>query len=63
MKRDNNVQLRFMIESNGIEYSEVAERIGITKGNFSKWLREELTGVRKLRAEAAVSELLEERKT
>lgn len=62
MKRnDNNLQLRFLIESNGLEYGTVAEKVGIGKSNLSKWMRTELDGVRKMRVEAAVNELIKEK--
>lgn len=62
MKRnDNNLQLRFLIESNGLEYGSVAEKVGIGKSNLSKWMRTELDGVRKMRVEAAVNELISEK--
>lgn len=62
MKRnDNNVELRFLIESNGIEYGTVAEKVGIGRSNLSKWMRNELDGVRKMRVEAAVNELIKEK--
>lgn len=62
MKRnDNNLQLRFLIESNGLEYGSVAEKVGIGKSNLSKWMRTELDGVRKMRVEAAVNELIKEK--
>ena len=62
MKRnDNNLRLRFLIESNGLEYGTVAEKVGIGKSNLSKWMRTELDGVRKMRVEAAVNELIKEK--
>lgn len=62
MKRnDNNLQLRFLIESNGLEYGTVAEKVGIGKSNLSKWMQTELDGVRKMRVEAAVNELIKEK--
>lgn len=59
---NTNSEIRHAIDVNGIKYWEVAKKIGISAGNLSVWMREELTGSRKERVEAAVNELIEERK-
>lgn len=38
-----NLEIRQAIENAGIKYWQVADKYGITDGNFSKMLRKELT--------------------
>ena len=56
-----NKEIREAIESAGLKYWEVAERIGIDSCNFSKWLRRELTGERRQRTLNAIEELKKEK--
>ena len=37
-----NIDVRNFIEQTGVKYWEVAEKLGITDGNFSRKLRKEL---------------------
>lgn len=53
----SNKDIRKAIESAGLKYWEVADRIGIDPCNFSKWLRHELTGNRRQRTLNAIEEL------
>ena len=56
-----NKDIRAAIESAGLKYWEVAEKIGIDSCNFSKWLRRELTGERRQRTLEAIEELKKEK--
>ena len=56
-----NADLRYLIETNGLRYWQVAERIGVTNCTLSTWMRTEMKGVRKMRVEKAINELLDER--
>lgn len=56
-----NADLRARIIANGFKYWQVAEAIGISQGNFSIWLRRDLTGDRKRRTEEALDKLIEQR--
>lgn len=57
MPGKNNKTIRKRIESSGLNYWEVAEKIGITAGTFSVWLRTPLKDERKERTEQAIKEL------
>ena len=56
-----NTELRAKIVSHGIKLWEVAREVGVSQGCFSVWLREELSGSRKQRVDAALDRLIEER--
>ncbi|MBO0481804.1 hypothetical protein [Candidatus Enterococcus courvalinii] len=55
----SNLEIREKIESNRILYWEVAEKVGISQGNLSVWLRTEMREDRKKRVEKAINELLQ----
>lgn len=57
----SNKDIRKAIESAGLKYWEVADRIGIDACNFSKWLRHELAGERRQRTLNAIEELKKEK--
>ena len=61
MRSYANAIYRFAIESNGLKYRDVAEKIGITGTSLAIWMREEMNPVRKMRVEKAINELLEEK--
>ena len=56
-----NREIREAIAGAGLLYWQVAEQIGITDGNFSRLLRHELTGEKKLRVMAAIERAVVER--
>lgn len=57
-----NREIREAIAGAGLLYWQVAEQIGITDGNFSRLLRHELTGEKKLRVMAAIERAVVENK-
>lgn len=57
----NNLEIRKTIETNNFKYWQVANKLGMTDGNFSRMLRIELTKENKDRVLNAINELKEER--
>ncbi len=57
----NNLDIRKTIETNNFKYWQVANKLGMTDGNFSRMLRIELTKENKDRVLNAINELKEER--
>ena len=57
----NNLDIRKAIETNNFKYWKVANKLGITDGNFSRMLRVELKKENKDRVLNAINELKEER--
>ncbi len=57
----NNQDIRKAIEVNNFKYCQVANKLGMTDGNFSRMLRIELTDEGKERVLNAINELKEER--
>lgn len=57
----NNLELRKAIETSNLKYWQVANKLGMTDGNFSRMLRIELTKENKERVLNAINELKEER--
>jgi len=57
----NNQDIRKAIETNNFKYWQVANKLGMTDGNFSRMLRIELTKENKERVLNAINELKEER--
>lgn len=57
----NNLDIRKAIETNNFKYWQVANKLGMTDGNFSRMLRIELTKENKDRVLHAINELKEER--
>ncbi len=57
----NNLDIRKVIETNNFKYWQVANKLGMTDGNFSRMLRIELTKENKDRVLNAINELKEER--
>lgn len=58
----NNLEIRQLIESNGLKYWEVADRLGIADTTFSRRLRKELPEERKAEIREVVGELKGESK-
>lgn len=58
----NNLDIRKAIETNNFKYWQVANKLGMTDGNFSRMLRIELSKENKKRVLNAINELKEERK-
>ena len=56
-----NLDIRKAIESNNFKYWQVANKLGITDGNFSRLLRFELERVEKEKILKAIEDLKEER--
>ena len=56
-----NKDIRGKIEENNIRYWEVAAALGITDGNFSRKLRQELSDEEKENVFNAIDKLVEER--
>ena len=52
-----NKTIRKQIEQAGLAYWQVAEKIGVTAGTFTVWLRTPLTKERKERTEKAIDSL------
>ncbi len=57
----NNLDIRKAIETSDFKYWQVANKLGMTDGNFSRMLRIELTKENKERVLNAINELEEER--
>lgn len=57
----NNLDIRKAIETSNFKYWQVANKLGMTDGNFSRMLRIELTKENKERVFNAINELKEER--
>lgn len=57
----NNLDIRKAIEISNFKYWQVANKLGMTDGNFSRMLRIELTKENKERVFNAINELKEER--
>ena len=57
----NNLDIRKAIETNNFKYWQVANKLGMTDGNFSRMLRVELKKENKHRVLNAINELKEER--
>lgn len=57
----NNLDIRKAIETSNFKYWQVANKLGMTDGNFSRMLRIELTKENKERLLNAINELKEER--
>lgn len=57
----NNLDIRKAIETNNFKYWQVANKLGMTDGNFSRMLRVELKKENKVRVLNAINELKEER--
>lgn len=57
----NNLDIRKAIETSNFKYWQVANKLGMTDGNFSRMLRIELTKENKERVLNAINELEEER--
>ena len=53
----NNIEVRTAIKEAGLKYWEVAEKLGMNDGNFSRKLRKELSDVEKQKVIAAIQEL------
>ncbi len=56
-----NEWIREMAKSKGILLWQIADRLGITDGNFSRRLRHEMTQEEQERIRAIIDELAEER--
>lgn len=56
-----NLDLRKEIETNNLKYWEVANKLKITDGNFSRLLRLELDDIQKQTIMKAINELKEEK--
>ena len=57
----NNLDIRKAIETSNFKYWQVANKLEMTDGNFSRMLRIELTKENKERVLNAINELKEER--
>lgn len=57
----NNLDIRKAIKDNDFKYWQVANKLGITDGNFSRLLRIELQEIEKVRILNAINDLKEER--
>lgn len=57
----NNLDIRKAIENSNFRYWQVANKLQMTDGNFSRMLRIELTKENKERVLKAINELKEER--
>ena len=56
----NNLDIRKAIKDNELKYWQVANKLGMTDGNFSRLLRIELPEIEKIRIIAAINELKED---
>ena len=56
-----NQDIRTEVKGAGLFLWQIADKIGITDGNFSRLLRKELPDEKKARIRAAISELRAER--
>lgn len=55
-----NQEIRNLIFTNRLRNWEVAEKVGISDGRLSVWLRTPLNEERKAKVEKAISELIKE---
>lgn len=53
----NNQDIRQEITESGLKYWQVADKIGLTDGNFSRLLRFELSDEKKEKIRSAIAEL------
>lgn len=53
----NNLDIRTEAAKSGVKLWQIAERLGITDGNFSRKLRKELTAEEKATIRAIITEL------
>ena len=58
----HNLDIRKAIESSNFKYWQVANKLKMTDGNFSRLLRNELDEHKKNKILKAIEELMEERK-
>ena len=58
----NNLYIRETIKTNRICHYEVASRIGVSESTLCRWLREELTGNKKIKVEQAIKDIISNRK-
>lgn len=58
----HNLDIRKAIESSNFKYWQVANKLKMTDGNFSRLLRNELDEYKKNKILKAIEELMEERK-
>lgn len=58
----HNLDIRKAIESSNFKYWQVANKLKMTDGNFSRLLRNELDEYEKNKILKAIEELMEERK-
>lgn len=58
----HNLDIRKVIESSNFKYWQVANKLKMTDGNFSRLLRNELDEHKKNKILKAIEELMEERK-
>ena len=56
-----NIEVRQAIKKAAIKYWQVADKIGITDGNFSRLLRHELSPEKKAEIFSAIAELRKEK--
>ncbi len=57
----NNLDIRSEASNAGVKLWQIAERLCITDGNFSRKLRKELTTEEKSKIKAIIAELKEEK--
>ena len=57
----NNLDLRCYIKEKGVKFWEIAERVGLNDGNFSRLLRHELSLEKKTELKAIVDKIVSER--
>lgn len=57
----NNLDIRKAIKDNDFKYWQVANKLGMTDGNFSRLLRIELQETEKVRILNAINDLKEDR--
>ena len=57
-----NEQIKSLIKANNLFFWQVAEKIGLNDGNFSRMLRRELSPDKKLIVEQAIEALSKENK-
>lgn len=58
--KKNNLEIREAITNNKLRYWQVADKLGINDGNFSRLLRKELTNDKKAIIFKIISDLKEE---
>ncbi|MCD8147752.1 MAG: hypothetical protein LUD84_10860 [Clostridiales bacterium] len=57
MKNKTNREIRERMERGGFYYWQLAQAVGISSGNLTVWMRQELTGERLSRVLAALDKL------